>query len=75
MHREIHNSAAVDRWDRQTDKQMDGQTPYYYIDPAAYYASSVNIAPCIVKYTTVQRSTDGTDRRTNRWTDRHHTVT
>jgi len=22
-----------------------------------------------------QRSTDGTDRRTNRWTDRHHTIT
>jgi len=32
-----HAGAAVDKWDRQTD----GRTRYRYIDPAAYYASSV----------------------------------
>jgi len=26
----------------QTDRRTDGRTPYRYIDPAAYYASSVN---------------------------------
>jgi len=33
-----HAAAAVDRWDRQTD----GRTLNRLIDPAAYYASSVN---------------------------------
>jgi len=40
-----HTDAAVDRLDRQTDG------PYRYIDPAAYYASSVN--NCKVLYTDV----------------------
>jgi len=34
-----HAAAAVGRW---TDWQTDGCTPYRYINPAAYYASSVN---------------------------------
>ena len=42
MHHSAANmpyAAAVDdRWNRQTD----GRTPYCYIDPATYYASSVN---------------------------------
>ena len=31
-------AAAVDRWDRRTD----GRTPDLYIDPASYFANSVN---------------------------------
>jgi len=30
------------RRNRQTDRRTDRRTPYRYIDPAAYYASSVN---------------------------------
>ena len=37
-----HAAAAVDRWDRRTQRRTDGRTPYRYIDTAAYYASSVN---------------------------------
>ena len=49
---------AVNRWDRQTDKQMDRQTPYCYIDPATYYASSVNAALCVAQYTKVDTHCD-----------------
>jgi len=38
--------------------QTDGQTPYYYIDPAAHYASSVNAALCVVQYTKVDTHCD-----------------
>jgi len=33
-----HAAAGVDRSDRQTDRR----TPYRYIEPSAYYATSVN---------------------------------
>ena len=29
-----HAAAAVDSWDRQTDRQTDGRTPHRDIDPA-----------------------------------------
>ena len=34
-----HAAATVDRWDRHTD----GQTPFRYINPAAYYARPLSI--------------------------------
>jgi len=35
-------AAVVDRQTGQTDIQTDRWTPYRYIQPSAYYASSVN---------------------------------
>ena len=39
-----HAAAAVNvsSWDRQVVGQTDRRTPYRYIDPAAYYAISIN---------------------------------
>jgi len=35
-------AATQDRIDRQLGGLTDGRTPYRYIEPAAYYATSVN---------------------------------
>ena len=48
-----HAATAVDRWVRQTDRQ----TPYRYIDPAAYYAGSTNSPAYVVVQNTTSKLT------------------
>ena len=49
----LHVAAAVDRWDRPTDEQTEGWTPYHYIDPTTCYVSGVSNCEHFCQFTLI----------------------